>query len=195
MLDFGNSSSRQSNAPKNRTGVFISEATIKSLTVKYDVKEKWQKRADDIALYLVLDVGQDFDYEMRIGGYFNRNDDGTIKNWGAALKVKILLDSLGIEGKLTDDNRLPDEVIEDMVGKKFLRLSYVAGTKQNGKTLWYDWNEVGKIGQEDRLREKFMKSVNDGWVKNYKPDTSDDFNPSELEKQSSNDKDVKSFVL
>ena len=32
-------------------------------------------------------------------------------------------------------------------------------------------------------------------TKNYKPDTGDDFNPSELEKQSSNDKDVKSFVL
>ena len=82
-----------------------------------------------------------------------------------------------------------------MVGKKFLRLSYVAGTKQNGKTLWYDWNEVGKVGQEDRLREKFMKAVHDGWVKSYKPDTSDDFNPSELENKSNNDKDVKSFVL
>ena len=33
MLDFGNSSNRQSNSPKKKTGVFISEATIKSLTV------------------------------------------------------------------------------------------------------------------------------------------------------------------
>jgi len=194
MLEFGNSS-RQSNAPKNKTGVFISEATIKNVSVKYDIKEEWQKRSDDIVLSLTLDIDRDFDYDMRIGGYFNRNDDGSIKNWGAALKVKILLDSLGLEGKLTDDNRLPDETIENMVGKKFLRLSYVAGTKKNGKTLWYDWNEVGKVGQEDRLREKFMKAVHDGWVKSYKPDTSDDFNPSELENKSNNDKDVKSFVL
>jgi len=188
MLDFGNSSNRQSNAPKNKTGVFISEATIKNVSVKYDIKEEWQKRSDDIALYLTLDIGRDFDYDMRIGGYFNRNDDGTIKNWGAALKVKILLDSLGLEGKLTNDLRLPDETIENMVGKKFLRLAYVAGTKENGKPLWYDWNEVGKVGQEDRLRDKFMKSVNDGWVKNYRPDAQDSNN-------SQDNKDVKSFVL
>ena len=188
MLDFGNSNSRQSNAPRKKTGVFISEATIKSVSVKYDIQEEWQKRPDDIALYLDLDIGRDFDHQMRIGGYFNRNDDGTIKNWGAALKVKILLDSLGIEGQLTDEHQLPDEVIEDMVGKKFLRLSYVAGIKKNGKTLWVDWNEVGKVGQEDRLREKFMKSVNDGWVKNYKPDTQED-------NSSQNNEDVKSFVL
>jgi|TARA_R110000824_G_scaffold261868_5_gene450621 hypothetical protein len=195
MLSFGKSSNRDSNSPKKKTGVFISPATIKNVVVKYDIQEEWQKRPDDIALYLDLDIDRDFDYQMRIGGYFNRNEDGSIKNWGAALKVKMLLDALKLEGELNENQQLSDETIENMIGKKFLRLSYVAGTKQNGKTLWVDWNEVGEIGQEDRLREKFMKSVNDGWVKNYRPNTDDDFNPSELEKKSSNDNDVKSFVL
>ena len=192
MLEFGSNSSGQSN---KRTGVFVSEATIKNIVVKYDIQEKWQKRPDDIAVFLTLDVGQNFDYEMRIGGFFNRNDDGSVKNWGAALKVKILLDALNIKGNLTEDWQLPDEIVEDMLGKKFLRLSYVSGTKDNGKPRWFDWNEVGKLGQENRLRERFMKAVKDGWVKNFRPDTSDNFDPVELEKKSEQSKDIKPFVL
>ena len=195
MLEFGSNNNRQSNTSNKRTGIFVSEATIKNIIVKYDVQEKWQKRPDDIAVFLTLDVGQNFDYEMRIGGYFNRNEDGSVKNWGAALKVKILLDALSVEGKLTDDWQLPDETVEEMMGKKFLRLSYVSGTKENGKPRWFDWNEVGKLGQEDRLKERFMKAVNDGWVKNFRPDTGDSFDPAELEKKSEQAKDVKPFVL
>jgi hypothetical protein len=195
MLEFGSNSNRQSNTSNKRTGIFVSEATIKNIVVKYDIKEEWQKRSDDIIVFLTLDVGQNFDYEMRIGGYFNRNDDGSVKNWGAALKVKILLDALNIKGKLTEDWQLPDEIVEEMIGKKFLRLSYVSGTKDNGKARWFDWNEVGRLGQEDRLKERFMKAVRDGWVKNFRPDTSDDFDPAELEKKSEQAKDVKPFVL
>ena len=195
MLEFGSNSNRQSNTSNKRTGVFVSEATIKNIVVKYDIQEEWQKRPDDIAVFLTLDVGQNFDYEMRIGGFFNRNEDGSVKNWGAALKVKILLDALNIKGSLTEDWQLPDEIVEEMMGKKFLRLSYVSGTKDNGKARWFDWNEVGKLGQEDRLKERFMKAVNDGWVKNFRPDTSNDFDPAELEKKSEQAKDVKPFVL
>jgi len=195
MLEFGSNSNRQSNTSNKRTGVFVSEATIKNIVVKYDVQEEWQKRPDDIALFLTLDVGQNFDYEMHIGGFFNRNEDGSVKNWGAALKVKILLDALNIKGSLTEDWQLSDEVLEEMMGKKFLRLSYVSGTKDNGKPRWFDWNEVGRLGQEDRLKERFMKAVNDGWVKNFRPDTGDDFDPAELEKKSEQAKDVKPFVL
>ena len=195
MLEFGSNSNRQSNTSNKRTGVFVSEATIKNIVVKYDVQEEWQKRPDDIALFLTLDVGQNFDYDMRIGGFFNRNEDGSVKNWGAALKVKILLDALNIKGSLTKDWQLSDEVLEEMIGKKFLRLSYVSGTKDNGKARWFDWNEVGRLGQEDRLKERFMKAVNDGWVKNFRPDTGDDFDPAELEKKSEQAKDVKPFVL
>ena len=195
MLEFGSNSNRQSNTSNKRTGIFVSEATIKNIVVKYDVQEEWQKRPDDIALFLTLDVGQNFDYDMRIGGFFNRNEDGSVKNWGAALKVKILLDALNIKGSLTKDWQLPDEIVEEMIGKKFLRLSYVSGTKDNGKARWFDWNEVGRLGQEDRLKERFMKAVNDGWVKNFRPDTGDDFDPAELEKKSEQAKDVKPFVL
>jgi len=195
MLEFGSNSNRQSNTSNKRTGVFVSEATIKNIVVKYDIQEEWQKRPDDIAVFLTLDVGQNFDYEMRIGGFFNRNEDGSVKNWGAALKVKILLDALNIKGSLTEDWQLPDEIVEEMMGKKFLRLSYVSGTKENGKSRWFDWNEVGRLGQEDRLKERFMKAVNDGWVKNFRPDTSNDFDPAELEKKSEQAKDVKPFVL
>jgi len=123
MLDFGNSNSRQSNAPRKKTGVFISEATIKSVSVKYDIQEEWQKRPDDIALYLDLDIGRDFDHQMRIGGYFNRNDDGTIKNWGAALKVKILLDY--------DDN--PNHAGEAVRSIKILSVIWTKEKKHHGK--------------------------------------------------------------
>ena len=195
MLEFGSNSNRQSNTSNKRTGVFVSEATIKNVVVKYDVQEKWQKRPDDIAVFLTLDVGQSFDYEMRIGGYFNRNDDSSVKNWGAALKVKILLDALGMEGKLTKDWQLSDEAVEEMIGKRFLRLSYVSGTKENGKPRWFDWNEVGRLGQEDKLKERFMRAVKGGWVKNFRPDTGDSFDPAELEKKTEQSKDVKPFVL
>ena len=44
MLEFGSNNTRQSNTSNKRTGVFVSEATIKNIIVKYDVKEEWQKR-------------------------------------------------------------------------------------------------------------------------------------------------------
>ena len=40
-----------------------------------------------------------------------------------------------------------------------------------------------------------MKAVRDGWVKKFRPDTGDDYDPAVMEKKSEQAKDVKPFVL
>ena len=172
--------------PENQ-GIFTKKSKIVDVVARYNVKETWQKREDDISLEITLDIGKDFQPTYKIGGYFNRNDDGTIKNNGTATKVKILLESAGLnwEDSLDENNQLSDTALEKLQGAEICTLSYVYGTKPNGKTGWTYWNEVGKPSDSDALKAKFHKAVESGWVKDYRPN----------ESESSGSSDSKDFQL
>ena len=90
--------------PENK-GVFTRTSKIVDVVARYNVKESWQRREDDIAIELTLDIGKSFQPTMRVGGFFNRNDDGSIKNFGTATKVKILVESAGLNwDRSVDEN-------------------------------------------------------------------------------------------
>ena len=72
------------------------------------------------------------------------------------------------EGTAVTDNKLPADAKDHMIGKEFLRLSYVSTkTKPDGSNRWKDWQDTAKLGDEDLLKDNFTKAVDDGYVKDF----------------------------
>jgi|TARA_R100000687_G_C6409369_1_gene145688 hypothetical protein len=180
--------------PNKNSGIFTNTTKIVDVVVRYNVKEDWQKREDDICITLTLpDIekkdGTTFTPRpVTIGGYFNRKDDGSILNNGTVTKIKILFECAGLnwdESVTEDKQHLTDEAVEELQGKEVCMLKYIYGTTSSGNTGWSTWNEVGKVGDDEKLKEKFLKAVENKWVKDFRPDEgSDSFNTSEFDKNS-----------
>ena len=164
-------------------GVYTRTSKIADIVARYNIKESWQRREDDIVLELTLEIGKSFQPTMRVGGFFNRNDDGSIKNFGTATKVKILIESAGLnwEKSVDENNQLTDTALEELQNSEICTLSYVYGQTKTGTTGWSYWNEVAKAGQDEVLKSKFFTAVDKGWVKDYRPDETGSFDPPKQE--------------
>tara|TARA_Y100000310_G_scaffold329284_1_gene398822 strand:+ start:261 stop:848 length:588 start_codon:yes stop_codon:yes gene_type:complete len=188
MLDFGTTSNSSNGTSSN---VIVQPVTVADFNVTYGEKRDWQKYSDDIGIDLVLDVGQDFQPTMYIGGSFALDElNNTITGWGRAYKVKMLLDAIGLpvrlaKGTVVVDNRLPDDAKDHIVGKKFLRLSYLSTKrKTDGSHRWKDWQDTDKIGHEQALKDAFTLAVSKGYVKDFlDPDSADLDGPWEEENE------------
>ena len=172
MLEFGTTSSGGS---ENSSNVIVQSVTIADFDITYGEKREWQKYSDDIGIDLTLDVGQSFQPTMYIGGSFKLDEmDNSIIGWGRAYKVKMLFDAMGLpiklaKGSAVSENRLPDNAKEMILGKQFLRLSYVSTKlKADGTNRWKDWQDTAKLGDEDHLKSQFAKSVKEGYIKDFK---------------------------
>tara|TARA_R110000744_G_scaffold40374_6_gene91604 strand:+ start:3258 stop:3809 length:552 start_codon:yes stop_codon:yes gene_type:complete len=158
---------------QNKGGIFTKASTIEAVQVNYPTeKESWQKRKDDIILTLTLDVGATFKPELILRGYFNKNEDNSFKNNGTATKIKILFDSVSVDwdNSLNKESyELTDESLEELVDKKFCKLSYVWGINDEGKSRWNDWSEVSRVGDDEKLKDKFLDAVKNNWVRDYRP--------------------------
>ena len=162
---------------QNNKGIFTKNVKIIDASVQYTPpKESWQKRGDDILLTLTLDVGNaEFQPELVLRGYFNKQEDGSWKNNGTATKIKILFDSVGVNWDnsfIKEDYELTDSSLEELSGKEFCKLSYVWGVKDNGKSGWNAWTEVAKVGDDQKLKDKFLDAVKNKWVRDYRPNAS-----------------------
>lgn len=162
-------------APKKSNGVFVSKSKVSAVKVFYDEQQKWQTRPDSIGVEMTLDIGKDFEPTFYVGGAFKLDEFGDKVGIGTVKKVDILLESLGIDASLTEDNKIPEDVVNDIVGREFVRLSYVSGVKDNGKSKWSDWQETRPVGTDfNDFTDAFLNAVNQGWVKNYKPEPEDE---------------------
>ena len=180
--------------PNKNSGIFTNTTKIVDVVVRYNVKEEWQRREDDISLILTLQYiekkdGTSFTPKpVRISGYFNRNEDGSILNNGTVTKIKILLECAGLnwdESVTEDKQHLTDEAIEKLQGKEVCMLKYVYGRTSSGNTGWNTWSEVAKVGDDEKLKDKFLKAVENGWVKDFRPDEgADSFNTADFDKSS-----------
>lgn len=185
-LEFGDGSSSGSN--QAAPGVYINEATIaKVKDISGIIAADWQQRPYDIGLQLVLEIGKDFQPTMTIGGDFKRGTDGSIIDWGSAWQVRALMDALKIKGKLIK-GKLSKEILQQMVGQKVVRLSYVKGKNKNDETKlsYASWNTILPAGNGAvaELLKLWEKSRAKGYPKNFHPELmsrSDDvtFNVSE----------------
>jgi hypothetical protein len=161
----------KSSSSKNQDGVYVQEVKIRSVKACYGEKPwKGALYSDDIGLQMELDVGRDFYPNFYVGGNWKK-EQGVSSGFGSSLKVKILLQNLGfnnIDNLFNEDCTLPDSVIQEMVNRSFLRLSYCKGYKDNGDISWKDWQETGSVESgEFQLKVKFHESVEGDYVKDY----------------------------
>ena len=174
-IPFGkNTPNDKPNSNNNKNGVVINEVIIrKVLNVLYDEKLPWMQYSDDIGLNLELNVGRDFYPKFYVGGNWKRNSRNEIVGYGSSFKINLLLRACGFEkvDKLFNDEcELSQQTIDDLVGRKFLRLSYARGLKTTGKIDWKDWQQAGRDeeGQENFL-VRFFAAVEEGHVKDFDP--------------------------
>ena len=79
-MRLGNKTS--SSSTSNNNG-FRKVVSVKSVEVRYDHKEKWQKKNNDVSLKITYNLpDQDFTPELLIAGNFNREK----QNSGSELK-------------------------------------------------------------------------------------------------------------
>ena len=178
MLEFGTTSTSGNGTGSN---VIVQLVTIDDFTVTYGEKRDWQTYSDDIGIDLELEIGQNFKPVMYIGGSFALDElNNTITGWGRAYKVKMLFDAIELpirlaKGTVVDDNKLPDDAKDHIVGKQFLRLSYLSTkVKADGTHRWKDWQDTDKVGHEQALKDAFALAVSKQYVKDFlDPDSID----------------------
>tara|TARA_R110002051_G_scaffold101491_2_gene172322 strand:- start:2535 stop:3083 length:549 start_codon:yes stop_codon:yes gene_type:complete len=150
-------------------GGYVSTGIVKSIKMSYDAKLKWQQRSNDVLLEVGYNDGQEWDKTLNLFGSFNKEKE----SWGSALKLKMFFESVGIENpEYNDDYTISDSYLDKAMNKEFLILSYPSvKLKDNGKPFWNTFPETMAVRRgRDRLKERFMKQVRDGWVKDYKMD-------------------------
>jgi hypothetical protein len=160
------------------SNIIVKATTIADINITYNQQREWQQYPDDIGVDLTLDVGQDFQPVMYIGGDLKKDDvNGSVIGWGRAYKVKMLFDALGLflklgKGKTIEENKIPQSVVDQAVGKQFVRLSYLS-TKvgRTGKNIWKDWQDTTALGNENDLKTAFTDAVDKGYVKDFNPPT------------------------
>lgn len=170
-----------------KDGVLVSQVSIKDIKATYGEKMEWMRDADDIGLHMKLDIGKDFFPNFYVGGNYKKEvtkNGDTIVGHGSSMKVKILLTNLGFvnpDDLMNDDGTIPEDILESMIGRSFLRLSYSRGLKPDGTIDWSQWQETGAIKNgEKELKIRFFEAVEEGYLKNYKaPDDGEIFSPNE----------------
>ena len=153
-------------------GIFINQVTVVGAVDVSGTQLPFMERPIDIGLKLTLDIGRDFQPELLIAGNFKRDPKSNeVVGWGSAFVVQEALARLGYTGTLEGDNRIPADVLAEVVGKHIYRLSYVSGQKDGGKLRYSDWNQIATLEEGgDDLLARFKKSLTRGYPKNYKPD-------------------------
>jgi len=150
---------------------FVKTGTVKGITLTYDDKLKYHSRISDVLLVVKYTTEQGLkngieEETLNIFGSFNK-DKG---NWGGALKVKMFFEAVGIKNpEYSADYSLPEEWLDKAIGQDFLVLSYPSkNLKDNGKPWWNTFMEVMHPSRGmDRLKERFQKQINEGWVRDY----------------------------
>jgi hypothetical protein len=157
------------------SGVFVNEVTITNVEPVYGGTD-WQhdNYKDDIGLSLTIDIGQSFEPTHYIGGRLKKDDFGEVTSLGTARRINTFFEAIDVDVKLTDDHKFEEDALRDCMGRKYLRLTYVSGKRNDGKLKYSDFQEVAKAGENKRvLIDTFKKHVSNEWIKNYRPENMD----------------------
>ena len=173
------SCSRPFSAQTYAPGIYVNEVTILQAE---DISGELLPFFDnpvDIGIKLTLNIGRDFNPEMTIAGSFKRDPNTEeVVGWGSAFLVQEALLRLGYTENLEQGNRIHSHVFQEVVGKKFLKLAYVSGVRDNGKLRYYDWNQIATLEEGvENLVNRFRRSLAKGYPKNYRPDVLDQPQP------------------
>lgn len=159
----------------SQPGVFTSVCTVHSIT-DMSRQELGFGKAFDLALEMELSVPNlSWKPKFTVYGDFKKDDNGTVINWGGAFKVRDFVKVLtGKDMQIDTDNPVIDPtLIDECLGKSFLRLSYKAGIKDDGVTTKYnDWNTVAPADADpEHFKGRFFANYKKtGHPKNFAPD-------------------------
>jgi len=158
----------------NFSGVFVNNATIASARSVSNEDIYKNGKPVDVGIDLELEIGKSFKPKMSIAGNLKTAPDGTV-SWSSAMKVKIFLNDMKVSWKqLNPDNSIPQEILDQLIGKEITRLQYpYAKDETTGKNKYRSYGRVVLASYKDKdgrnaeqfLRAKYEKDVADGYVK------------------------------
>lgn len=175
------------NSIKIAKGVYASLGTITKITDLSnhpDLKRPINRRNDGEPYQLCIEV----EYEREDGAKWNsrffgdyKTDTvtGKVKGWkafanGVQSFFETMYGDLQEVGNLLNDNyTIGPKLIEPLIGRKFYRISYINGIKDDGKGRYKDWNQIFLEGTT-------IEQMQDAWakasirMKSYVPDAIDE---------------------
>lgn len=166
-------------------GVFTSVCQVQKITDLSRTMLGFGKTFD-LAVEVELSVPElSWNPKFTVYGDFKRDGQQTIVGWGGAFKVRDFIKVLtGKDMEIDTDNPVIDpNLLNECLGKSFMRLSYKAGLKDDGVTTKYnDWNTVAPPDTDsDHFKARFFANYKKtGHPKNFNPDPGtipDDSNP------------------
>jgi hypothetical protein len=153
----------QSSGKGSSDGIYVSKAIILGVQ---DMAGQGN-RTDDVSLQLTLQVdGVEFQPKMYISGSFKRDQQGQPVGMGSTFKVlKFISTVTGLTHVSIDrqTGAIAPEILQDLVGKSFLRLTYRAGLKPGSadKYKYKTWNTVAPADSDpELLRQEFLTEYN-----------------------------------
>lgn len=152
-------------------GIYVDNAVVQGvLDISGQVTE-YQKNALDLALEVTFNLTKnDWTRRITIGGNFQKDSQSeAVTGWGSAFKVRDFLKATGVmneESKLTDDNKVPADVMQQCLGQSVLLLSY---KNDRGKTS--TWNRTFPTDVDPaECKRIFLTDFNaSGYPRNYAP--------------------------
>lgn len=165
MIQASTKKGSSANTSKN---YFTETVTIREAKAHYCETQEWRNFADDLGITLSLDIGKDFYPDWYLGGSYKKNEaTGEIDGWSTVWSsVGMLFRACGTpiecpKGQTAQSAVLPQEFIDNLVGKTFCRLKYRSNkrTDKNGDPRWVEFNNTEKTGMDDMLIAKFLKDT------------------------------------
>lgn len=172
-----------SQASSPRDGVFVSKARIISVQDVSNQPNSYGKTYDlGIECILAVD-GLEFSPKFTVFGNYKRkphpdgvpNPQGEVMGWGSAYVVRDFFQTVLDEpfDHDSDQPSIPQEYLDKLLGKEFLRVSYRSGANpETGKSKYSSWNKVGKITESpDEVKMRFLKNYQESkYPRNYTPE-------------------------
>ena len=160
---------------KNSENIFVDNVKIVTANLNYETKQDWQTYSDDMSISMTLDIGRDFNPSFYIGGNFKKDEtSGQVLGWGTAYKIKLFFDAIGMpirlsNGKLLQDQRLPQGAESQLIGKEFARLTYKSTKlKKTGDNMWKEWQETRPTSVDHaEFKDIFRNAVANNWIKDF----------------------------
>ena len=150
--------------------IYVSTHEITKVEIEYDVVSEFNDAiTNDIAMKVYYDAGFDEPVILYINGNFKRDEiSNEIIGWGSAFKIKDFFFNCKVKGDLTDDNKIPEEWIDMVVGQEIAILRYIK-SEEDGKYKYNKWDIIGT--DEEKLKAKFIKEYSEkGYPKAYSPE-------------------------
>lgn len=152
--------SREGSSTHVKDGIFVEEVLITRAEDVSGTQLDWMSWTNDLAIHCELEGETDLPFTPTyyVGGDFK--EEGGELRWGSAFLVGLFVKTItGRDFELTGHRRIPKAVLEDLVGRAFLKISYRARPKAGGEGKIRDWKQVAVRGDAESLQEARQRAA------------------------------------